>query len=156
MPTRIQHSAEFDQLNKNSTDRKIVIVDDEPLIVDILKQLLTEQGMQVFAHNDPSAALAEMQNNIYDLVISDMQMPGMSGLQLYEQYTTSLSGKNIPFLFLSGDQFAMDTKKSKYPLCRFLSKPFDLDQFLNLVNLMAASAQWNETPGSSQSGYCFS
>ncbi len=59
-----------------------MFVDDEPDITDLFKLGLEGKGFRVDAFNDPTRALAEFKPKSYDLVISDINMPKMNGLEL--------------------------------------------------------------------------
>jgi len=62
-----------------------LIVDDESDITLSLKLGLEQYGFRVSAYNDPGLALSEFKAGLYDLLIADIRMPGMSGLELYEK-----------------------------------------------------------------------
>ena len=67
---------------QNSTLTKLLVVDDEPLIRTAMVQVLTEIGYSVRSAHDGFSALAEIRKEIPDLVLSDLNMPGMSGFEL--------------------------------------------------------------------------
>jgi len=67
---------------QNSTLTKLLVVDDEPLIRTFMVQVLTEIGYLVRSAHDGFSALAEIRKGIPDLVLSDLNMPGMSGFEL--------------------------------------------------------------------------
>lgn len=67
---------------QNSTLTKLLVVDDEPLIRTAMVQVLTEIGYLVRSAHDGFSALAEIRKGIPDLVLSDLNMPGMSGFEL--------------------------------------------------------------------------
>src|SRR5215475_2597249 len=64
---------------------RILIVDDEKVIREILSDFLAMEGYVVRAVEDGVAALKELRLRPYDLVISDLKMPNMGGLELLEQ-----------------------------------------------------------------------
>jgi CheY-like chemotaxis protein len=61
---------------------RLLIVDDEPLIQRSISQVLTEIGYQVRSAADGFSALSEIQQEVPDFLISDLNMPGMSGFEL--------------------------------------------------------------------------
>jgi CheY-like chemotaxis protein len=61
---------------------RLLIVDDEPAIRTVISQVLTGMGYQVRSAEDGTSALAEIRNQIPDIVLSDLNMPGMSGSEL--------------------------------------------------------------------------
>ena len=64
---------------------KILVVDDEEMIRDLCYHILNGEGYQVAVASNGDAALAELEQNDVDLLISDIKMPGMDGLELFER-----------------------------------------------------------------------
>ena len=82
-PRRANHKA---RLSPDSTIRRLLIVDDDRDVTAALKLGLERKGMQVATFNDPSKALEALKNrHHYDLVITDIRMPKMSGFELYRE-----------------------------------------------------------------------
>jgi two-component system, OmpR family, response regulator ChvI len=65
--------------------KRILIVDDDSDITLSLKLGLEQHGFRVSTYNDPALALSEFKVGLYDLLLADIRMPGMSGLELYEK-----------------------------------------------------------------------
>lgn len=81
-------------------DRKrILVVDDNELFRDSIVETLRRQGFQIEAAQDGPAALCIMAPKKFDLVISDMKMPGMTGIELLEQI--KLIDPDVPFLIIT-------------------------------------------------------
>ena len=59
---------------------RVLCVDDEPVILQILRRLLAVQGFEPVTCGDPVAALALFDDNSFDVVITDIHMPGMDGM----------------------------------------------------------------------------
>ena len=79
------------QAQKNS---RILLVDDEPDIILVMKLVLEENGFKVDSFTDASEALENFRTGIYDLVIVDVKMPVIDGFSLYEKIK-KLDGKVI-------------------------------------------------------------
>ncbi len=87
----------------------VIIVDDEPLIRVSLSYLLTEMGYRVRTAEDGLSALAELRKEIPDILLSDLNMPGMSGFELLQEIrcrfpsiktiamSGAFSGNEVPF-----------------------------------------------------------
>ncbi|MGY8876169.1 MAG: sigma-54-dependent transcriptional regulator [Pseudoalteromonas sp.] len=85
---------------ENSPCKHIIVVDDEAMIRDSLKQLLTLEGYTVECFNDASTALTKLNRRFMGVVLSDINMPAMDGLTLLEQVTAFDS--ELPVIFLTG------------------------------------------------------
>ena len=64
---------------------RLLIVDDEPFICDLLEQFLRKKGFEVRRANDGIAALEIVQDDPIDVVVSDIKMPGISGVELLQK-----------------------------------------------------------------------
>ena len=106
---------------------RVLLVDDEYMITEGLKVLIPfkKWKMQVVATaNDAETALAYIKDNPVDLVITDVNMPGMNGLQMIEQMKTSLP--NAAFIILSGYQeFEYVKTALNLQVADYLVKPVD-------------------------------
>lgn len=106
---------------------RVLLVDDEYMITEGLKVLIPfkKWKMQVVATaNDAETALAYIKNNPVDLVITDVNMPGMNGLQMIEQMKASLP--NAAFIILSGYQeFEYVKTALNLQVADYLVKPVD-------------------------------
>ncbi len=80
----------------------IVVVDDEPGTLKLLKTLLEGDGHDVRAFTGGSLALRSIEAQMPDLVMLDMRMPGMSGIEVCERIKANPALKDVPVMFLSG------------------------------------------------------
>jgi DNA-binding response OmpR family regulator len=78
-------SADSEQEKNYFSKKRILIVDDESDITTSFKFGLEQYGFMVSTYNDPVLALSEFKAGLYDLLLADIRMPGMSGLELYEK-----------------------------------------------------------------------
>jgi DNA-binding response OmpR family regulator len=115
--------------------KRVVVVDDEPAVGAAVRDLLLPEGIQVDTPTDPQTALPELLRAVPDLVILDVNMPGMSGWELCALLRRQSATKEIPVLFLTGRQevrdriTAMQVGGSDY-----LAKPFGADDLRRKVN----------------------
>ncbi|WP_405597711.1 MULTISPECIES: sigma-54-dependent transcriptional regulator [unclassified Pseudoalteromonas] len=84
----------------SSSCNNIIVIDDEAMIRDSLKQLLTLEGYIVECFNNASTALSKLNRRFAGIVLSDINMPTMDGLTLLEQITAFDS--ELPVIFLTG------------------------------------------------------
>jgi len=108
--------------------KRVVVVDDEPSVGAAVRDLLGPDGYQVESSVDAQAALPDLLRAVPDLVILDVNMPGMSGWELCALLRRQSSTRAVPILFLTGRQevrdriTAMQVGGSDY-----LSKPFSAE-----------------------------
>ena len=84
------------------TDKRILIVDDEPAIVELLSEILSTAGYQIDSADCADAAVELVRENIYDAAILDFNLPDMNGVMLHRQIRQmdeELAGNT---LFISG------------------------------------------------------
>jgi two-component system KDP operon response regulator KdpE len=131
-----------------SEHRRILVVDDEPQITRVLGTSLSSQGYDIRAANDGETALEIMKDWTPDLVITDLSMPNMDGLELCRRLRT---GTQIPIIVLSvrGEEKtkvqALDAGADDY-----VTKPFGFEELLARIraNLRRAPAgeNWQALP----------
>jgi signal transduction histidine kinase/ActR/RegA family two-component response regulator len=122
--------------------QKVMIVDDEPEIGSLIKELLEIEGLHVDAFVDPLLALksfTEMQSQ-YFMIISDLSMPGMSGVEFARKVRQM--NKKTPLVLWSGYRQFLDEELQDLNV-KMLSKPVDVQKLLTLINseLSQLSAQ---------------
>lgn len=112
--------------------RRVLVVDDEPMVLDVLTRYLKRQGLEIMAAEDGQEALRLFSQGPCDLVISDLRMPGMDGLQLLH----AIKGLNprVPFIFISGfGDIPTVVEALKAGAENFLTKPLELDLLAKVV-----------------------
>ena len=111
---------------------RILVVDDEKVIREILTEFLTMEGYQVGAAEDGQKALDELALRPYDLIISDLKMPRMSGLQLLERLATDRV--NVLTVIMTGFgtvETAIEAmKRGAYD---YILKPFKVEEVVHVV-----------------------
>lgn len=111
---------------------RVLIVDDEKFIRDILADFLGMEGYAVRTAEDGAAALSELQSTPYDIVISDLKMPRMGGIELLEQISTTLP--NVVMVIMTGFgtvETAIDAmKRGAYD---YILKPFKVEEVIHVV-----------------------
>lgn len=81
---------------------RIMVVDDAPDVLDLLRQMLEQHGSEVFALQNGMLALQEAEKNPPDLLLLDINMPELDGYQVCERFKRNPRLKEIPIIFLSG------------------------------------------------------
>ena len=103
------------------------MVDDEPTILAFLKQVLGSEGYDVETVSGGEAALKRIGSEEYGLILCDIKLPGLSGVELYEQIEKVAPSLQKRVIFITGDVTSADTreflKRTKAP---YVTKPFDI------------------------------
>ncbi len=113
----------------------ILIVDDEPSIRSILTRTLSNTGHQTQAVSNGKAALRKLAENVYDLLIDDLKMSGLSGRELYEIMKKSHPNMAKRGVFITGDVVTADTHDFLVSTGKpYLSKPFNRREIIDVIN----------------------
>ena len=113
---------------------KILVVDDQPVNVQLLRRKLEREGMDVISSSRGSDALELAQQQLPDLILLDVMMPDMSGFEVCHKLKQAISTRSIPVIFIT----ARTTKESKLEglsvgAVDYITKPIDLDETLARV-----------------------
>jgi C4-dicarboxylate-specific signal transduction histidine kinase/CheY-like chemotaxis protein len=115
--------------------KNILVVDDESTIIEILYQLLKSDGHRVDTAVNGSMAWRKIQNEKYDLIISDLKMPGMSGQELYAKVRELDRPLSRRIIFATGDILSTETHRFLDDSGNsYLQKPFELEAIRKAVN----------------------
>jgi DNA-binding NtrC family response regulator len=110
----------------------VVIIDDEPITLKRLRRILEKEGCRIAAFSTPQRALQHLEDNPCDLVVSDIQMPGMSGLELMSRARSRFP--EIEFILITGyASFDGAVDATKEGAFYYLAKPFTPDQLRERV-----------------------
>jgi len=121
------------------SDAEIVcLVDDDLSVLKSIQRLLASDGLAVRGFNKPKEFLAHVQNHSVPVVILDIWMPNMSGLEVQAHLRENSPGTRI--IFISGrDDPSVRQAALEAGAFGFLSKPFDDEVLLQLVHKAVAS-----------------
>jgi DNA-binding response OmpR family regulator len=110
----------------------VLVAEDEAPLADALADVLEDEGYRVRCVNDGEAALKEVETAPPDLIISDISMPRVDGVQVAQRVHEIAS--SIPVILMSARHFS-----EKLPGVFFVAKPFDVDHLLGLAERALAS-----------------
>ncbi len=112
--------------------KEIMVVDDEAGIRALLSDALIEEGYSVTLAKNGKDSLKQLSKHKFDLLITDVNMPQLSGLELIKMMKKS--GRKEKVILISGDPVddSMLSKESM-PVFAHLKKPFRMNQFINTV-----------------------
>ena len=107
---------------------KILVIDDEKVIVSILQQLLEKFGHDVETAADGSEGIQKFDNDCFDMVITDICMPGVDGNSVAKHIRSS-DKNHMPVIGMSGTPWVFEN----YSFDTILEKPFQLKALINSV-----------------------
>ena len=111
--------------------RRIIVIDDERQIRDLLQQAMGPPDFEVHAFPDGGAALVKMHEIRPDLIVCDVVMPGMDGRTFLKQVRRSRDLADVPFIFLSGTQDDAQVAQSlDVGADDFVDKPFHIGRLM--------------------------
>ncbi|MCS7008856.1 MAG: response regulator [Chthoniobacterales bacterium] len=115
--------------------RKILVVDDQDLILRILRVVLSKCGVELIEKNDGNGAIEFFEeNDAPDVVILDYSMPGMDGVETLKKIRMMPNGKNVPVVMLTArDQTAIRNAAADLGVKAFLTKPFSPVELQKLI-----------------------
>ncbi len=118
-----------------ATAKRILVIDDQLLIRDLLTHLLEADGHHVFVAPGGKEGLILARVLPCDLILLDVDMPGLSGLEVCAELKREAETAHVPVLFISGRRSTQDIQQmTAVGAAGFLSKPFLLEQVRQTVN----------------------
>lgn len=117
--------------------KRILIIDDEELVVRSLSNALKKSGYDVTIAKRSEDAIIMVEEEKFDLIISDIRMPGLNGVETMRRVFESLKDRDVnkvPAIFITGyaDEKLEAEARSLNPKA-YILKPFDLEDFLKKV-----------------------
>ncbi len=106
---------------------KALVVDDEESICEVVKEIIETEDIDVDSTSNSLEAIGLVENNIYDIIISDLKMPDMDGLELYEKIKELSPDSAFIIITAYGTiQSAVDAVKRG--IYDYIQKPFTPDE----------------------------
>ncbi|SYZ72909.1 Response regulator (CheY-like protein receiver domain and DNA-binding HTH protein) [Candidatus Zixiibacteriota bacterium] len=119
---------------------KILVIDDEPQITEIVEAFLSNAGHQVFVNNVANEGLKRAKQVKPDIILLDIMMPGTDGYGVCNDLKNDPATANIPVVFLTGKDRNDDMGRSfKVGGDMFIKKPFSCERLLEIVNIILMS-----------------
>jgi DNA-binding NtrC family response regulator len=125
------------------TGSKIMVVDDEQGIRELLSEVLFENGFDVTSARDGQESLQFLKKRSFDLLITDINMPNLNGIELLKKMKTA--GRKEKIVIMTGSPVDRSVASGDIPHVYFqLLKPFKIKEFLQVVSA-ALKAENDET-----------
>lgn len=127
-------------MNIDYSSKNILLVDDDDSIRWVLNEALVDLGLQVTQTSDADSAIKFLERDQYDLIISDVRMPGTSGIELLKHCQQFFPELPVIIMTAHSDLDSAVTAYTKGAF-EYLPKPFDLDEVNDIIERALAPKQ---------------
>lgn len=124
---------------------RILLIDDDPGIVDTLSRVMKDEGYEVTVETRGDEGLARAMSGVFNVVVTDLKMPGLSGLELVRQLHAVQ--QRLPIILITAfgtTQTAIEA--TKFGAYDYLLKPFEIPQLLDLISRAVKSNRLMSEP----------
>jgi DNA-binding response OmpR family regulator len=121
-------------VEEKKLSKAILIVDDDPDMTSIFSLGLQDEGFEVYAYNDPLDVLSQFRPNFYDLLLVDINMPKINGIELSRQLLELDS--NVKICFITAGEANIEVLRELYPsrdIGCIIKKPVTIYQLVKRV-----------------------
>ena len=116
------------------TDKRVLLIEDEPNIIEAIRFILSRDGWRVDTHSDGKTALDAIRTREPDLVILDVMLPNKSGYDILNELREAKDVANTPVLMLTARGQKKDRELAeRLGASRFMTKPFSNGEILSTV-----------------------
>ena len=128
------------KVEKKTRTGKILVIDDEAEITEIIETFLKDAGYQVLVENSSVMGIERAKSFGPDLILLDIMMPFMDGYEVCDELKKNKETENIPVIFLTGKDARSDEGKSfRVGGDMFIKKPFNCERLLEIVRIVLLS-----------------
>ncbi|HEX2656902.1 MAG TPA: response regulator, partial [Polyangia bacterium] len=131
--------------------RRILAIDDEPLLLKAYRRMLTEAHDVVTALGGRDALLVLQKAVDFDAILCDLQMPEMSGMELFEKVKARYPELAERFIFVTGGAFSVEAKTFLENGVPYVGKPFRSDELMAVLEARIAEREAAERSGPTMS-----
>ena len=115
-------------------DRRVLLIEDEPNIIEVIRFILSRDGWHVDTHSDGKSALDAVRDRSPDLVILDVMLPNRSGYDILNDIRAQDTTRDLPVLMLTARGQKKDRELAeKLGVNCFMTKPFSNGEILETV-----------------------
>lgn len=129
-----KESVNIATVEEKRLSKVVLIVDDDPDMTSVFGLGLQDEGFEVHTFNDPLVALSQFRPNFYDLLLVDINMPKMNGIDLSRRLLELDS--NVKICFITAGEANIEVLRELYPtrgIGCFIKKPVTMDQLVRRV-----------------------
>ncbi len=120
------------------TNKRVLLIEDEPNIIEAIRFILSRDGWRVDTHSDGSTALDAIRARVPDLVILDVMLPNKSGYDILCELRETTDVQDVPVLMLTARGQKKDRELAeRLGVSKFMTKPFSNGEILSTVRELA-------------------
>ena len=126
-----------------STGKRVVCIEDEPEMIDLVKLILTRKGFQVVGAMGGREGLEMIAREKPDIVLLDLMMPDMDGWEVYQKMKANEATKNTPVIVVTAKAQSIDKVLGLHiaKVDDYITKPFGPQELLESVEKVLARAE---------------
>jgi CheY-like chemotaxis protein len=132
--TLLAYKSLVPQRNERNEMRKILAVDDDNDILDVIRIILEDEGYEVATLTNGRNIIDSITNIRPDLILLDVMLSGMDGREICRTIKANLTLNPIPIIMISASHNLQNYNNLPGPPNGFIPKPFDIDKFVHVVN----------------------
>jgi CheY-like chemotaxis protein len=123
--------------NREDVMKRILVIEDEAIILLGLVNLLQQNGFEAISAKNGSEGIRLAIEQMPDLILCNVNMPKLTGYQVFKELRNNQITAAIPFLFLTAQNLQAELNKNPLlELSKYLTKPYDPEELLQLVAQM--------------------
>ncbi len=127
---------------KRTKPHKVLVIDDEPEITDIIETFLETAGYEVKSENSSMVGIERAKTFLPDIVLLDIMMPFMDGYDICSELKKDEKTKDIPVIFLTGKDARTDEGRSfRVGGVLYIKKPFSCERLLDIVKMVLLTVE---------------
>ena len=127
---------------RRTRPHRILVIDDEPEITDIIETFLENAGYEVKSENSSMVGIERAKTFLPDLILLDIMMPFMDGYDICSDLKNSEKTKKIPVVFLTGKDARSDEGRSfRVGGVLYIKKPFSCERLLDIVKMVLQTVE---------------
>ncbi|MEO9020567.1 MAG: response regulator [Ginsengibacter sp.] len=115
---------------------RILIVDDDLDLLTVVKSLLHKRGFEVLAYSDWDLAWESIKTTKPQLIVLDVFLTGIDGLDVCRKLKTSPFTRQIPIIVFSSFPNIAETAIFEYGADDFIAKPFEVNEFVKKIHFV--------------------
>jgi DNA-binding response OmpR family regulator len=134
--------------NEPKTEKKpnILVIDDEESILNLISDILTAEGYRVVCVENGEKGVECAQKEEFDLIIVDIMMPGIDGIETIRRIRQFNTVVNVLILTAYGKRKDAVVNAVKYGVFDYITKPFDVDYLTSLIKYVLHRAKFGRMP----------